>query len=151
VFPSSIAYNLSYGVFGNTVLSCKTGPRKKAGFVRNPYLINLLVVEFRSLVEVAKSYTRAALFSHIYRIFFRCANPKMGWVHTFSVIARMANKQAFRYLPVMDLPRDSVRAGCFLINHHFTIPIFIGITIPLPAGVGFINFIPKSFHRGSIS
>lgn len=76
---------------------------------------------------------------------------EMIWINTTRVIATMHDYLVGLYNAAMNFIRDSMgpeMPKLTLVSlRDFTVPVFILAGSPVPAGVGFINFLPERFHK----
>lgn len=142
--PNHIAYRF----WGHAVISSYRFIANNIIGMCFSYFKNIRFIKFCHAVFRSKMIYSSSFFGHISDIVDLCSKPEMFWIYTCRIIASMKASLAFFYFSVMHFIRHPMGRQCSsrITHSNGSISTRIFRTKPYPAGAGFIDFIPESFH-----
>lgn len=144
MFPRFSKFNILNRASANTESASDPILRKRPLRQHYSYFLNLFNGQF--MMGMIFGMWRSTFPSHVGAVFWSCAQKKVVWTNTSSIIAFVKNTQTFWNWTIVTLPGVTMSLNFFKVNKKPTIPILISFSNPFPT-IANRNFSPKSFIR----
>lgn len=147
--PSFFIYNSGNMVLSNTEKVRDLRLALLSNFAHFNYSFYILITQFASVVTFA--FSNAISFASVFSVFNHRSEVDVIRIYARRVVALVKSPKSFWNFSIVQNPRCSTRhngfLSSFMFNCDFSIAFFISKCYPIPAGVCFFNFTPKSFSK----